>query len=241
MNHTINSATTKHTQTPRATKPKLKTKNQNREQLFLDMKRSRGTFEGTHTSTSVRFGPILIEFGGVQVKVNDRYEAWYKQVLARFVATLGELVVKQHRDLSESRARLEQARVDYSTTAEIIASVTLLQQLSKTSRQAAHDLELSKTMENLLKRQSPAPFPQEWLPVDRVASEFNAFSQILEKKVQGGRPRGFRVCRWRWRCLPAVWGLFVLFCFVLLCVCVFFLSSRPRYCPPACHPCPALI
>jgi hypothetical protein len=41
-----------------------------------------------------RFGPIQIDYGTVQSKVNNKYDQWHKAILTKFGALVGETTAK---------------------------------------------------------------------------------------------------------------------------------------------------
>jgi len=150
------------------------------ERLLLDMKRARATFDNADTER--RFGPILIEYGTVQARVNDKYDAWFKLILARFGAILGELMSQLHSTLGRARGQLESYSFEFGSTSEIVESVSLLQELRKKAAIWHSDLESQKKAEQLLQRQRFL-FPSIWLEADRVQGEWASFEQILSRKV----------------------------------------------------------
>lgn len=64
------------------------------EKLLVDMKRSRKTFDNSDTQR--RFGPIQIDYGTVQSKVNNKYDQWHKAILTKFGTLVGETTGKLH-------------------------------------------------------------------------------------------------------------------------------------------------
>jgi dynein heavy chain 1 len=175
------------------------------EQLLLDMKRSRATFDTS--ASSARFGPILVEYRTVMTKVNNKYDQWHKTILSRFGQLLGDSAVKLNGTLSmccrshssfpsclsfcflltshttgNARKQLETFTLDFTSTEKIVNSVTLLQELNKKSKGWAVELETQGQVEKLLERQRFV-FPTDWLSIERISGEWNSFSQILARKL----------------------------------------------------------
>lgn len=150
------------------------------EQLIVDMKKSRATFDNFDTRHLC--GPILIEYGSVQAKVNDKYDSWHKMIMSRFGHKVGDMLTVLYKSLQGGRKTLETSNIDFGTTADIVNSVTILQELNHKSKTWKAELETQKTVEKLLQRQRFL-FPEDWLFCERVQHEYNAFEQILSRKL----------------------------------------------------------
>ena len=151
------------------------------ERLMLDMKRSRATFD--NSSTTKRFGPIIVEYGSVQAKVNNKYDQWVKNIMSRFGQMLGGAIGTLYSNLGTGRQQLESFHFDFTTTQEIVDSVTLLHSLREKAKVYKVQLDEDDKGENLL-RNNRFMFPGDWLYMERVHSEWNAFDQILGRKLQ---------------------------------------------------------
>ena len=51
-------------------------------------RKSRSTFDNTEIKKV--FGPVIVHYGYVQKKVNDKYDTWHKEVLTKFGGMLGQ-------------------------------------------------------------------------------------------------------------------------------------------------------
>lgn len=150
------------------------------EQLLVDMKTARATFD--NSATRRRFGPIVIEYASVQTKVNNKYDSWHKSILARFGQLLGDALMTLFTTLRSGRENLEKHSFDLSSTSEIVESVTLLQGLSKKAAGWSADIVQYQSLEKLLTRHR-YHFPAEWLFTERVLGEWSAFEQIRQRKM----------------------------------------------------------
>jgi dynein cytoplasmic 1 heavy chain len=150
------------------------------ESVLLDMKKARATFDNSDRERI--FGPILVHYQSVQQKVNDKYDNWHKLVLSRFGQKVDEIRSGLYKSLMNARKQLETANLDFGSTEEIVESVTLLQDLRHKSTDWRKNIEDQKSVEKLLERQR-FMFPDEWLYLDRVQSEYYAFDQILNRKL----------------------------------------------------------
>eukprot|EP00457_Paulinella_chromatophora_P000017 gb/GEZN01000017.1/.p1 GENE.gb/GEZN01000017.1/~~gb/GEZN01000017.1/.p1 ORF type:complete len:4783 (-),score=794.37 gb/GEZN01000017.1/:118-14466(-) len=150
------------------------------QELLVSMRRSRTTFDNSDKEQS--FGPIVVEYGTVQEKVNNRYDRWHKQLLSRFGQMLAVQMSQLFKDLQAARAKLEDLRLDFGSTSEIVESVTLLQNLRKKAPEWKSTVETHLAVEKLLQRQRYL-FPSDWLFGGRLQGEYKAFDQILSRKL----------------------------------------------------------
>jgi len=150
------------------------------ESILNDMKTARATFDTSATRT--RFGPILVDYAAVQSKVNNKYDNWHKSVLARLGQLLGDRLLQMFTTLRNARESLEKHAFDVTSTADMVDSVTLLQSLSKQAKTWKADLTHAASVEKVLSR-ARYHFPPDWLLAERVTGEWNAFEQILSRKL----------------------------------------------------------
>ena len=57
-------------------------------------RKSRATFDNTEVRKE--FGPVVVHYGNVQKKVNDKYDMWHKEVLTKFGGMLGQSMQDFH-------------------------------------------------------------------------------------------------------------------------------------------------
>jgi dynein heavy chain 1 len=57
-------------------------------QLLNEIRQGRKTFDNSETEKT--FGAIIIYYGGVQAKVNNKYDQWHKDILNKFGITISE-------------------------------------------------------------------------------------------------------------------------------------------------------
>lgn len=150
------------------------------EKLLVDVKSARANFD--NTSTTKRFGCIVVEYGSVQTKVNNKYDQWQKNLQTKFSELLGGMIDGTFKGVSSGRQTLEKFKFDFSTTKNIIDSVTLLQGMKNKSVEWNDQLQEEVGAETLLQK-NRFQFPNEWVYTERVASEFESFDQILKRKL----------------------------------------------------------
>eukprot|EP00808_Paulinella_micropora_P012801 g22584.t1 len=148
--------------------------------LLVSMRRSRTTFDNSDKEQS--FGPIVVEYGTVQEKVNNKYDRWHKQLLSRFGEKLKDQMNRVFKELQDARAKLEDLRLDFGSTSEIVESVTLLQNLKKKAPEWKETVDTHLSVEKLLQRQRYL-FPSDWLFGARLQGEYKSFDQILSRKL----------------------------------------------------------
>ena len=57
-------------------------------QLLNEIRAGRRTFDNSELEKA--FGAIYIYYGGVQAKVNNKYDQWHRDILNKFGVTVGE-------------------------------------------------------------------------------------------------------------------------------------------------------
>ncbi|XP_065319190.1 dynein heavy chain, cytoplasmic-like isoform X2 [Gordionus sp. m RMFG-2023] len=148
---------------------------------LIDIRRTRETFDTTDTNK--KFGPIVIEFGKVQSKVTLKYDSWHKEVLSKFGLLLNQEMQSLYSTISKARVELEQKHLDGSTsTSQAVSLVTYVQTLK--SRVKAWERRVNEEFKEgqLVLEKHRFTFPNDWLHLEQVEGEWNAFRQILERK-----------------------------------------------------------
>jgi dynein heavy chain 1 len=74
------------------------------EKLLLDLKRSRAIFD--NSASTMRFGPVIVEYGSVQTKVNNKYDQWQKNILSRFSEMFSGKIGTLYSELGAGRKSL---------------------------------------------------------------------------------------------------------------------------------------
>ncbi|KNC98573.1 uncharacterized protein SPPG_06258 [Spizellomyces punctatus DAOM BR117] len=149
------------------------------QQLVLEIKKARATFDNSETERS--FGPIVIDYEQVQSKVNAKYDQWQREILNRFGVKLGSSMRDFYSTVSKSRTDLEQQSADGSSTAEAVAFITFVQDLGRKIPLWTEQVQTFKSSQKVLERQR-YQFPNDWLYVDNVEGEWSAFNEILARK-----------------------------------------------------------
>ncbi|KAJ3049329.1 hypothetical protein HK097_009672, partial [Rhizophlyctis rosea] len=149
------------------------------QQLVLEIKEARSTFDNSETSKS--FGSVVIDYEQVQSKVNAKYDAWQRELLNRYGQKLGVAMRDFHTQVSKARYDLEQQSGDSGTTAEAVGFITFVQELKKRVVGWTVDVESFKAGQKVLERQR-YQFPGDWMYVDGIEGEWSAFNEILGRK-----------------------------------------------------------
>jgi len=80
------------------------------QQLLIEIKRTRSTFDTSETSKS--FGVCVIDYEQVQARVNAKYDAWQKDILSRFGVKLGNAMKEMHAQILKARNELEHHSIE---------------------------------------------------------------------------------------------------------------------------------
>uniref|UniRef100_A0A6Q2WQB4 Cytoplasmic dynein 1 heavy chain 1 n=1 Tax=Esox lucius TaxID=8010 RepID=A0A6Q2WQB4_ESOLU len=147
--------------------------------LLVQIRKARGTFDNAETKKE--FGPVVIDYGKVQSKVNLKYDSWHKEVLSRFGQMLGNNMQDFHSQISKSRQELEQHSVDTASTSDAVTFITYVQTLKRKIKQFEKNVDLFRNGQRLLEKQR-FQFPPSWLYIDNIEGEWGAFSDIMKRK-----------------------------------------------------------
>ncbi|XP_072172912.1 cytoplasmic dynein 1 heavy chain 1-like [Diadema setosum] len=147
--------------------------------LLQQIRQSRTTFD--NADTRKEFGPIVVEYGKVQSKVNMKYDSWHKEILSKFGNLLGGEMTEFHSALSKSRTDLEQHSVDTASTSDAVSFITYVQNLKRKYRAWEKQVDMYRSGQKLLERHR-YQFPSSWLYVDNIEGEWGAYNEIMKRK-----------------------------------------------------------
>jgi len=80
------------------------------QQLLVEIKRTRSTFDTSETQKS--FVVCVIDYEQVQSRVNAKYDAWQRDILSRFGVKLGNAMKEMHAAILKARNDLEHQSID---------------------------------------------------------------------------------------------------------------------------------
>lgn len=149
------------------------------QQLLLDIRKTRATFDTTETQRS--FGVAVVHYEQVQTKVNAKYDMWQRDILSRFGVKLGMSMKETHAALLKARTDLEQHSIEVSSTAQAVTFITFVQELERKIGTWTPQIELFGTAQKTLERHR-YQFPSDWLHIDQIDGEWSAFTDIFGRK-----------------------------------------------------------
>ncbi|KAI7899864.1 dynein heavy chain [Cokeromyces recurvatus] len=149
------------------------------QQILLEIKKARSTFDNSETEQS--FGPLVIDYEQVQSKVNQKYDQWQREILNKFGSLLGTSMRNFHTSVSKARYELEQQSIESNSTGEAVTFITFVQDLKRKVSKWSQDVDLFRQGQKTLERQR-FQFPNDWVYVDQVDGEWSAFNEILNRK-----------------------------------------------------------
>src|SRR5271169_6526955 len=94
-------------------------------QIIVEIRKSRATFDTSEVFHS--FGVIAITFDQVQSRVNQKYDAWQRDIVQRFATVLSNAMNDLYGELSQARADLERQSLETSSTAQAVSFITIVQ------------------------------------------------------------------------------------------------------------------
>ena len=148
-------------------------------ELLQDIRKTRSTFDTQDDSRS--FGHITIDYGQVQTKVNDKYDQWQREILMKFATRLGNRMRDVHADIEKARKHLETQSSDASSTAQAVQFITVVQSCKRNVKTWAPEIDMFRQGQSTLVRQR-YQFPNDWLHIEQIDSQWEALKEILEKK-----------------------------------------------------------
>ncbi|KAF7760646.1 hypothetical protein Agabi119p4_10055 [Agaricus bisporus var. burnettii] len=80
------------------------------QQLLIEIKKARSTFDTSETSKS--FGVCVIDYDQVQSRVNAKYDSWQRDILSRFGVKLGNAMKEMHASILKARNELEHQSIE---------------------------------------------------------------------------------------------------------------------------------
>lgn len=149
-------------------------------QLLLEIRQARSTFDTSGVKKT--FGNLTINYEQVQTRIAAKYDQWQREVTSKFGGRIGLRMREIHDDILTSRTELEgQALQASSSTAQAVAFITVVQKCQRKARSWEPEVETFRQGQTTLHRQR-YQFPQDWLPIDQINNEWDAFKEILDRK-----------------------------------------------------------
>ena len=82
----------------------------NWQQLLIEIKKARSTFDTSDTQKS--FGVCIIDYEQVQSRVNAKYDTWQRDIMNRFGAKLSVAMKEMHAAILKARNELEHHSIE---------------------------------------------------------------------------------------------------------------------------------
>ncbi|MCQ2815661.1 MAG: AAA family ATPase [archaeon] len=148
------------------------------QQLMNEIKAGRKTFDNNETEKI--FGSIVIDYSAVQAKINNKYDGWHKEIMAKFASQTDSALKNFYHTISEARNVLENNSFENMST-DIVEFITEVQEVKKNQKQWQDEMTKYKNSKKILDKQR-YHFPPNFTNMDQVESEWSKFKQILDKK-----------------------------------------------------------
>jgi dynein heavy chain 1 len=158
------------------------------ERFLMDMKVARlaidqGSRSSTHGHDGVKsFGPILISYKSIQMKINLKYDSWQKDCQLKFCHLLLQDSKAFYQDLVNMKNKLETINLDGTTRDAIIAVGYIIQVKNTIQESANKHLETLLNSEKLLKTQRFS-FPNDWLAISIIQGIFANITDLLDRRM----------------------------------------------------------
>ncbi|KAG9237794.1 cytoplasmic dynein-like protein 1 heavy chain 1 [Amylocarpus encephaloides] len=146
-----------------------------------EIRKARSIFDTTEVSLS--FGHLTIDYDQVQTKVNAKYDQWQHEILTKFGGRLGNRVREVNAEVEKARKGLEIQSLEATSTAQAVQFITIVQTCKRKVKSWGPEIEIFRQGESTLDRQR-YQFPQDWLGVEQMDSEWTALNEILTRKAK---------------------------------------------------------
>ncbi|PIA14754.1 hypothetical protein COEREDRAFT_46106 [Coemansia reversa NRRL 1564] len=149
--------------------------------MLLEIKRARSTFDTSETAKLIG-AHCMINYEMVQSKVNAKYDNWQREILNKFGQRLGAAIRDASQAIAAARHQLESHSAESSTTSEVVAFITYVQEIKRKCPGWQHDVEeVFRGGQRVLEKQR-YQFPPDWVYLEQVEGEWSAFNEILKRK-----------------------------------------------------------
>ncbi|KAG6036640.1 Dynein heavy chain cytoplasmic [Claviceps citrina] len=148
-------------------------------ECLQDIRKVRTTFDTQEVSRS--FGHITVDYDQVQTKVNAKYDQWQHEILIKFASRLGNRMRDVNAEIEKARKQLEGQSSDTSSTAQAVQFITAVQSCRRNVKLWAPEIDMFRQGQSTLVRQR-YHFPNDWLHIEQIDSQWEALKEILEKK-----------------------------------------------------------
>ena len=147
-------------------------------QVLSEVLVAKKNFETPETQKLI--GPVVVDFQQVQAKMQMRYDALHKELLARFSRILKESMSGYMDELTKTRSLLESRTFD-APVSEAVELVFYTNEIRKKIPLWENQLEQYQNVNALLHKQR-FQFPSNWLSITQVEGEWSSLSQIFDRK-----------------------------------------------------------
>lgn len=136
------------------------------------------------STTSKKFGPVMIKYDKVHSQVNLKYDTWQKELQSCYADLLGQKIVDFHDEILGAKSRLETITLDGSTaTYDLVLNVTLVQEMKEILPTWEVNVSNLVDAERLLRRQRHI-FHKDWFEGSRLQGQFEHLEYILIKRCR---------------------------------------------------------
>ncbi|EAR94592.2 dynein heavy chain, cytoplasmic protein (macronuclear) [Tetrahymena thermophila SB210] len=150
------------------------------QQLLSEIKQGRSTFD--NSDTDIFFGPVQIDYRLVQVKINNKYDQWHREILDHFGLTFGDKLRDFNTKIYNARLKLEKISFN-NPSVDVTIAITEVKEMMEKYSVWNNDIEIFRTGQKLLERQK-YQYPNDWLWLDQVEGEWSNFRQLVNRKNQ---------------------------------------------------------
>ena len=149
--------------------------------LLMDMKKA-SQFDATETEKC--FGPIVVSYGAVRNKVEEKIRKFRVETLRALKKTLGETLRDFWKQTKQGVQQMDEMDLSTTNTTEIVTMITVMQVLREKSENWNELLVECEEAEKYL-RANRQTLGRGWIASDRIKADLKDFFELLDSRWEG--------------------------------------------------------
>ena len=150
------------------------------QQLMNELKAGRKTFDNNDTEKV--FGSIVIDYSAVQSKINNKYDAWHKEIMNKFAEQTNVGMKTFYNTIGNARESLEKNSIE-EPSSDIVQFITEVQEVKSKLKNWENEFEKYKNSKKILDKQR-FRYPNDFTNMEQMESEWNKLLSQVKKKTK---------------------------------------------------------
>ena len=145
--------------------------------VLNEIKQGRNTFDTSNFNNN--FGPIIINYKNVQLKINNLYDSLHKSILNEFGIKFTKNSEEIIKEITEQQEKLE--NINFNNAEELVENITTLNYCKDQMAKWENNVQRCQDNEKLLQHQK-YHFDENYKGADKLETDFKRFNQICTYK-----------------------------------------------------------